>query len=772
MIHRQISAIFLCIFLSISASAHCFGMQGAFYSVGTDYVKAVSADSCTYLYGSNGFIIGTKDFGDTWKNCTIPGAYLNIKGVAWSHGVLYSVDELDGAFRMDPKSGTWSKLSAVSAMLSGDSVISMFSDNVHGNVVIVARHKIVYYGSSMIPQMAPVPAITSIKAAVAIGSLFLVSDSLKTYRLDPSAQYSLVQWTNPEYLKCKSCLLPRAVFDSGDSLLVNYGYVWYRVSADMSSGKIIDYTRGVIGERNGVYRVLEGEYSSAADHSVFQSRAVREANDSFQYVDTVAQDDEYFIGDTQLNDIRWLSDSVVIVAGSKSTIFISRDGGWTWQLRSYNPYGVVQKMRDSLFGISNERIRVTRTCDGNVTWLPQKMTSDLSDYNWYTGGDVLYLGTDVVVMVDNTGTTATSHNYRYSFDSGATISYGNVKNWRSMYALNSMSLEKDSGRWCIYRSGEGYSSPPFEYWYTVRVSFDSLMQPVGYILFDSLKYRNIVRIDGALVTVATSFKKDTYDQIRIMRSSDNGRTWQTVSDTLSHQYSYPSAIAASSNHLFVPTFTYDTDSVSVSLISWYDTSNWMKSGTCIKLKPAADPIIVEWQRSLYFGGRRRMLAHKVGSTDPMEWDTVSPLGPLFYGCLSVQGSSMILYVAKLDSNNRTYSRRYGVMRLEEQSVGVDNLHIENKTSMLVGDPYPTPCRSICRVYYSHDDQEEVTNTNISVYDVNGYLVDPSLYNLSVANQSMSKAELTFEISNFTKGVYILRVQSRSGTQCTKLLKCE
>ncbi len=740
-----------------------------FTSLGTDYTGSVVVDNTIFIYGENGVMMRSTDQGSNWTRFTIPGPFRKIKGVVAIGHSIYAADQLAEIYTTDIVTCNWQPLHAVSDMLENDSVVGMFREKNAGNIVIVSHNSVTYFDSTFQVKRTLLDSSLNIQYASIVGNTIMVANNVKTYILDRNNGYKPVVWKKPAYLQCSNCLLPSNVCDAGDSLLVKYGIVWYIVSPDMQQGRVVEHSDGLVAEYRDRFTVLENSYDAPTDHSTLRSRCFRETSGQTIRFDTLIQEDEYYVGRVYLSRMRTVGDSTIVAFGKNNTIVVSRDGGRTWHFKSYNAYGPVLKMRDSLYGITNDRIRVITTKDGNCTWLPQKMTCDTTDHGWFSGGDVFYLDS-VALMVCNNANGWTKTNYRFISEKDGDVVYGNIPEWRSVYSVNSMSVLKIDDRWSIYRSGQGVSSMTQDYWYTTLSILDSNYKPLSVKLYDSLRIRNVIDLGLKKLTIFTSYRVDDYNTSNLYESTDGGESWTKYTTKISAGNNYDGQIVSSGDFLFVPSNYKDSIGSRHNRMEWIEANKYESHGVCFEDTVTDITSVVNWKGKIYYGQFGSLVLHYAKSSDPLDWLKIAPFGYLSYHCFGTQGDCMLVSLAKISSGSISSARQYGLLTYSGELSSVSEAHVENDASLYLHSTYPNPCKTVCKSHYSHDDQDEIGAANISLYDINGFVIDTQGYSVDVANTTLLECDITLDLTKIPSGIYVLRVRSGTGAKSVKILK--
>ncbi len=746
-----LATVFLLVFI-VAVSVHS---QYRCERIGSDYSGSVLTAAGIFLYGNNGVIIKSSDKGQSWTRFTIPGPNLLITNVICRDSLLFASSANGSVYESDIFAKAWIK----SSLSTLDSIIGMCIDSRTKDIIIVGKTSYNVY------DMNGLKTTISRNGPSAYNNVFVIHDAIYAsttdtlFRLNSNPAYIPKSIDVHSWLSCKSCLKPSKVCNYGDRSVVLWNSVWYLVNSDLTemfpTGE--NFSAAIFSDSTLI--TMTDSYDANRDLGNLTLDQYSVASNLLTKISSKLLDDEYYIGFSAINNIARYDDSTLIAYGAYSTVYVSTDAGARWYLKSYREESVTPVMYDSLFGVYSGRIRITTTRDGNITWLPQSIKSDLVDHGWLTGGLLHIVNDSVIVNVCDHNLFGGRADERFSTDGGVTFAYDSVPQLQwGPYVLHSESVIRRDDGFTILRSMSGIQQDTFKYYYTTAVKYNASARVVDYKLVDSVSFSNIVKGDGVLYTLATDYHHFTgYKSQKIYKSINGGEDWNEIERKV-NRIQYLQGISLYNNVLFVASSAV-VNNVAYSYLDYYDLSDAVISGRCFADTVTFNYPVLNWNHRLNVGGRSVMRYWDAGSSSLAEWKSDSTLGDYTYTLYDLCGGAMTAFLG-IKNNEGKVRYNYPVLIYKDDNVTevVYKNTIESAISVYLGNVSPNPCVSNSHCILYHDERSLIGSANIALYDYYGQQVTKSSYTVRVTNIDPSKDKIDLELKNVAAGTYVLKAR--------------
>ncbi|MBM2814229.1 MAG: hypothetical protein HW421_991 [Ignavibacteria bacterium] len=468
----------------------------------------------------------------------------------------------------------------------------------------------------------------------------------------------------------------------------------------------------------------------------------------------------------RVNNINFIDDSIIVIAGYRNTLLITTDNANSWKLVSYLSGKPKKIINDSTFLFFNDdanNSEVNRTNDYGNTFIPTEIPDSVSYLIQLDVPSLFYMDDNGKGFIGGVkgGTNHVDpqlHNYNFTKDGGKTYKSLSVKNNLSFGYKDaphfSSKINNIDGNYLFALSS--YSNKYFGLIYII----DSTLENISLITYDTLMIHQILADDLKHFIMFTSVKDKMNSDItrfEIHETQDTGKTYKTI-------------LSLEKFMTFNQFYEHNKDSVFISCLSPARLYLYDRKRNTLDTLLKTDKYYNA--RIMYLGGKFYIVGDKtfLENTDrsdltkwqPANWDWGVPTfeSVIFKGNLAL---------AKLSDD--VHPLNYYKIMVKEPSLVIEQPQAEKlyyQTKFYAYPPIPLPARNTVKTKVLWDLSYDIKESIKGVYNIYGVLVSGK-ENISVNIISIGTAEFVWDCYDVPSGIYFIVVDYGGKQDCVPIV---
>jgi hypothetical protein len=479
---------------------------------------------------------------------------------------------------------------------------------------------------------------------------------------------------------------------------------------------------------------------------------------------------------TSVRDWKYINDNVIIAVGPNKTIYLSKDGGKNWEIKSYFDFKT-KSLSNSIWlnrknGYFTNSSQIFRTTNAGSTWLPQKFTDTLiSHFNHVNG-----------FYMDSTGKGFAYCGYpEYNPDSSKrlnflfTVDSGNT--FKSKWILEL--IGNTTNQFKISKTPDGYLVIfPFislmsHNYSTNFVVLDSNYSIINYRVLDSLSI-SCLELKNNVITAFAEEKRfpnsnGGFDSLKywILKSYDSYKSWVKTLEIKFPNGLHPYCQILNNDDAFiwtVETLKNNGNDSTFTYLYWINTEK-AEMNMIYKGYSSKNNFIFKYKNGVYISNyNNNILKCSNYSNDNPEWDSVFFINSNHSSLLrNLWFDDSILYVMDY------YSNLNNIIKLNIDKVTGVSEDIEISKPYIYAEPvYPTPSANYAKIVIYETTEIDIDHANISIYDLFGNRINQK-QNIIRYQYDNFKSEIRWDCSNINSGLYIINIDFKTTSICVPVI---
>jgi photosystem II stability/assembly factor-like uncharacterized protein len=454
-------------------------------------------------------------------------------------------------------------------------------------------------------------------------------------------------------------------------------------------------------------------------------------------------------------DYAFISNDTIIVVGRDKLIFMSFDGGSTWEMKSHLRGGGSMFWIDSLTCYSiGDFGAIYKTTNAGVTWIGQRFT-DLNAKR-FSSIENFYIENSGRGLIFTYQFDNALSNFLITLDSGNTFKEKRIEgfnDWKSSFGSPYL-IKKDS----VYYFYTNKQNSDI-YTRTNIVVLDSMFNFVRSIKVDSILMFNVQKLaDNRFVALGLfrRYSKDGfyYDSTAYsVMCSDDGLKWR---QDFKLDVPDDDLVGLNMSYVFRDLMLFNCRKLINDRTHNFLLMADLKNRKTHELMYG--DTMTRYTRFINFGGwtfcgsaRQMLYYNKDIINNPFQWDSISfrPFNIVpFYN----QGKIAYVYADDL------VKRKVNILRLRlKDGTSVVETPVEEQAYLYAFPAYPQPARDIVssRVYW--DNGYDINDADINVYDVTGQKISGK-ENITLSKSGNTSGILNWSCRDVADGIYLIRIR--------------
>jgi photosystem II stability/assembly factor-like uncharacterized protein len=533
----------------------------------------------------------------------------------------------------------------------------------------------------------------------------------------------------------------------------------------------------------------------ASDDSLFQIYSVKIPN---QNLDTIffgkvnkkdkkfisikqSANDRYIVG-TAFTHLNFISKDTLIAVGKDKLIYMSFDGGVSWELKSHlNEFGIFFLFDRLKARIIAPYARFIHTNNGGVTWLPQRNYSPVFSENLnFVGGiqSARYsIDTAKGFFFGDSFLEPHDTNFVYTGDGGKTVQLKKIKNLSHRSYEVYPFIITSNGKTIIVTQRDFGS-----YYLIFQKLSDKLEIEKTWYFVDTTFYA-ILNQNDTLYAIGSHTKDSVTNRFYLYYSIDTAQTWiedfQMKADTLIKDIPQTAQIVGSASmvgdyilwyHIFLKLIN-DKDVLDDKLyLINVKNKSFQKilsidKASLVKVFSLNNRVVFSWAIDWMKGNPVPDLTYIERLNDnsfSMKNFSFMRYGPpnfmlteeRFLPPTGVLSDTLFAFVA-YDSLFRTNALFYA--RVKKATSVDEDIQVEGVPSIYMAQPFPQPARTLTKMKVYHDSRLNMEQADFGVYNLMGIKV-AGKESFSFSRLNHYSAELVWKIEGLPSGVYIVVIR--------------
>ncbi len=559
------------------------------------------------------------------------------------------------------------------------------------------------------------------------------------------------------------------------SLTADTGYIYAKISDTIyRSSDGVSFSPA--SQRAGVFNVSNGEVFtlSIRQNSKWKASWLECYKTGFDMTSTKLTNDSIRrYANPKVTSFEFIDNSTIVAVGPCKTIYLSSDRGSNWELISNVVFESFSFGRvfwtDKQVGYYTYKAQIFWTTNAGTTWLPQLFTDTL--YRNFTSASGLYFDEAGKGFVyhgwsDTYSDTLKNRNILCSYDGGDSYSLSYIDVLSINNTEPNLPIRKTKSGYQIVISPRSYSLTKNRY--TWFVNLDSNFKYIDTYQLDSIKAYGLHYDDGIMAAIAAenryyidSAKKYDSTKVWLIRSSDEGKTWQNDFQVdINPEESINFEIWNGQNIFYYQSKVF-YDSVNNKYTVRYKF-HYLNSKEKTNITYLSDSIygnntVFYFNNKIYI--KHRLMGYLCSSSlldGSPSWDNVyfpETRGFSLPNHNSFWSDDSVIYARAQytdDSTNIVKLTPMETNEVKEDETEGDNIYL------YAGRPYPQPANERVHLVIYELSNEDISTANINVFDCLGNKINNNS-DIERILYSSYNGEIIWNCNSVPTGIYIIRV---------------